>query len=393
MSIPPVTSSGAYPDALVNNSRFVNTLDGGSEKPTTATKPSSGMAALNKDRIDQITKEAELAMKEGRVQDIVILSKEQGGFINSGSSVSDGKTIVKNKGQGLIIGSTFTDDGQMVYTSFEANRDAEKGAPTHGFFYHDFDFLSKAAEEYATLGENEEFLYRNINDVNLVRDTLDFFKNGNYSTEEVNQLQQQMTDVVKELAKQLKNGETIDFSKVESKLSIGGADVTIGQLMDFQKIGGELKETFDNITVGSSVNTLKYSQMGIAKAVGNLYGSDKGELGQMFSDAIDRLYEKGKTEIKRNLAAANQLESGYSKGWSPREKDAVATGLEIADTFSDLDISSKESFSKDFTGKLSAIQSLVQKHCDEFGISSGHVGLAGDIAETTKYIQSWLDRI
>ena len=38
--------------------------------------------------------------------------------------------------------------------------------------------------------------------------------------------------------------------------------------------------------------------MGIAKSLGNYYGSDKGEIGKLFSSAVDRLYEKGVAQVE-----------------------------------------------------------------------------------------------
>ena len=65
--------------------------------------------------------------------------------------------------------------------------------------------------------------------MNFVRDALDFFTDGNYFQSDVNAVQEQMTEVVRELAQQVKNGETPDLSKLQSKLTIDGADVTISQ--------------------------------------------------------------------------------------------------------------------------------------------------------------------
>lgn len=394
MSFPIVTSSGKYHDSILKNSAFIKTLDTGSEETGGDTSKIWGAAKLNVDKTQQLEKEATAAYREGRTQDLVALSKEQGGYISSGTSQTDGKTIVQNKGQGgITLSSIFDKDGQLIYTAGDAEKAEKQGVPTHRFFYEDSDFLSKAAEEYTQLGENEVFAHRNIDDVNFVRGALDFFTNGNYTAGDVNQVQEQMTNVVRELANQLKNGETLDYNKVESKLTIGGTEVTIGQLLDFQKVGGELKESFNNFSVGSSIYIQEYSKMGIAKAVGNLYGSDKGEIGHMFSSAIDRLYEKGITQIKDNFDRAIRLEAKYSKTWSPREYDALSTGLGIADVFSKLDTSSKESLYKDFTSKVSEVRSLVQRHCNQFGLSETHVGLAGDIADATKYMKSWLNQI
>lgn len=134
-----------------------------------------------------------------------------------------------------------------------------------------------------------------------------------------------------------------------------------------------------------------YAEMGMAKAIGNYYGSDKGKIGEMFSSAIDQLYEKGKVRLEKAFKASS-FSSGNQQ-WTARQKDALDTSMNIADTFSNLDTSSKENMIKDFTSKLSATQSIVQNHCKQFGLSTSHVGLAGDIAGITQYFNSWMDKL
>jgi len=145
------------------------------------------------------------------------------------------------------------------------------------------------------------FRHRNINDVNFVRDTLDFFTNGNYSQADVNRMQDQMTAVVRELAQQIKDGGTPDLSKVKTSLTVGGMEVSISQLLEMQSTGRELSKSFSGMTSGSLTahNIEAFAEMGIAKSLGNYYGSDKGAIGQMFSKNMDRLYEKGVAQVKK----------------------------------------------------------------------------------------------
>ena len=42
----------------------------------------------------------------------------------------------------------------------------------------------------------------------------------------------------------LKNGENPNLDKLQSKLTIGGADVTVSQLMEMQKVGKEISNAF-----------------------------------------------------------------------------------------------------------------------------------------------------
>lgn len=300
----------------------------------------------------------------------------------------DGKKIVENKGMGLIVETI----QPGVFTAEDANKAAASGGATHGFFYRKTDFLFSAAQEYTALGENEVFRYRNIDDVNFVRDTLDFFTNGNYTQADVNHMQDQMTAVVRDLAQQIKNGGEPDLSKVQATLTVGGAEVTISQLLEMQKMGREVSESFNGITSGSLTanNTEAFAKMGIAKSLGNYYGSSKGEIGKLFSSAVDRLYEKGVAQVEKAEAWGQTI--SYAANTSAN-KDAVKTELNIADLFSKLDTSSKSNFAQSFSSALSQARMLVQQYCNQYNLLTSHVGLAGATDNISKFFQAWMDRI
>lgn len=300
----------------------------------------------------------------------------------------DGKKIVENKGMGLIVETI----QPGVFTAEDANKAAASGGATHGFFYRKTDFLFSAAQEYTALGENEVFRYRNIDDVNFVRDTLDFFTNGNYTQADVNHMQDQMTAVVRDLAQQIKNGGEPDLSKVQATLTVGGAEVTISQLLEMQKMGREVSESFNGITSGSLTanNTEAFAKMGIAKSLGNYYGSSKGEIGKLFSSAVDRLYEKGVAQVEKAEAWGQTV--SYAANTSAN-KDAVKTELNIADLFSKLDTSSKSNFAQSFSSALSQARTLVQQYCNQYNLLTSHVGLAGATDNISKFFQAWMDRI
>lgn len=81
------------------------------------------------------------------------------------------------------------------------------------------------------MGENETFRFRDIQDEGFIRDTLDFLTNGNYTEKDVTAMKEQMEDVVLELAQQIKDGKEIDLSSVQTKLTIGGSEIGVGQLL------------------------------------------------------------------------------------------------------------------------------------------------------------------
>ena len=299
-----------------------------------------------------------------------------------------GKTVVENKGMGFIIETI----DPTVYTAEDANKAAASGGATHGFFYRKTDFLFSAAQEYTALGENEIFRHRNINDVNFVRDTLDFFTNGNYSQTDVNRMQDQMTSVVRELAQQIKGGGTPDLSKVKTTLTVGGTEVSISQLLEMQKTGRELSESFSGITSGSLTahNTEAFAKMGIAKALGNYYGSDKGAIGQMFSQSMDRLYEKGLDQVERGHAWAQTVTYGARTSGN---RDAVKTELGLAKLFSQMDTGSKSSLVQSFSSTLAQARSLVAQYCSQYNLPTTHVGLAGATVGIEKFFQTWMEKL
>ena len=299
-----------------------------------------------------------------------------------------GKTVVENKGMGFIIETI----DPTVYTAEDANKAAASGGATHGFFYRKTDFLFSAAQEYTALGENEIFRHRNINDVNFVRDTLDFFTNGNYSQTDVNRMQDQMTSIVRELAQQIKDGGTPDLSKVKTTLTVGGTEVSISQLLEMQKTGRELSESFSGMTSGSLTahNTEAFAKMGIAKALGNYYGSDKGAIGQMFSQSMDRMYEKGLDQVERGHAWAQTVTYGARTSGN---RDAVKTELGLAKLFSQMDTRNKSGLVQSFSSTLAQARSRVAQYCSQYNLPTTHVGLAGATVGIEKFFQTWMEKL
>ena len=283
------------------------------------------------------------------------------------ASAASGKTIIDNRADCGLIVETIQ---YGVTTPSDANKSAAAGGATHGFFYHTTDFLTDAAERYATLGENEEFMFRGINDVNFVRDTLDFFTNSSYTEKDVAAMQDQMTSIVKELAQQIKDGKTPNIDQVKTTLTIGDTEVSLSKLLDMQQVGRELSQSFDDISFGSlhESNIQSFAEMGIAKTLADQYGEGQGTLGAMFSNAMNRLYEKGVSKIER----ANQWVTQYNIGGgsTPANKEAVRVELEIADLFSDM---GKSGFSE----ALSNMRDIVSQYCQKYGLATSHVGLAG----------------
>lgn len=299
----------------------------------------------------------------------------------------DGKTVVENKGLGLIVETI----DPTVYTAEDANKAAASGGATHGFFYRKTDFLFSAAREYTALGENEVFRHRNINDVNFVRDTLDFFTGGNYTQQDVNAMQDQITAVVRELARQINEGGTPDLEKVQTTLTVGGTEVSLSRLLEMQKTGRELSASFSGMTVGSLTahNTEAFAEMGLAKSLSEYYARDKGAIGQLFSRSMGRLYEKGVAQVEKADAWARTVSSAAGTSGN---RDAVKTELEIAGLFSRLDSSSESSMTRSFSDALARTRKLVQQYCGQHHLMTSHVGLAGATDRISRFFRSRMEK-
>lgn len=388
----PITIPGRLPDALVNSSHVVHL------KPDDSTPAPNGMRIqpLSDKKAEAAKTAAEKCIAEGRVTDLnpLFSQQEDAAVTDRYEDRYEGKTVIDNAGGpvGFIVGSTLTPEGEIILGPGYGAARAAAGAPDHAFFYHDTDFLTDAAQKYATLGENEVFRYRDIQDQIFVQDTLDFFTNGNYTYADITAVQEQMTDVVQELAQQIKEGKSPDLSQLQTKVTIGGVDVAFSQLLDFQRVGGKLKGSFDGLSLGQ-LDTKSYAEMGIAKAVGDYYGNGKGAAGEMFSAAMDRLYEKGVALLEKTAAQADPNGNPYTSRLTQRGRDGVKTSNDVRDMFSKLDISSKEDFAHDFHAKLSQMRTMVQEHCNKYAIPTAHVGLAGDTADITQFFTQWMDLI
>ncbi len=214
-----------------------------------------------------------------------------------------------------------------------------------------------------------------IQNSGFIRDTLDFLTNGNYTEQDVAAMKEQMEDIVLELAQQIKDGKEIDLNSVQTKLTIGGSEIGVGQLFELQSLGKKLEGVLNQTSVGQ-IHSFASAQKGLAKSIAEYYGKDYGAVGDMFADGIGRLYEKSIQNVQK---LNNSMNSGYGGiGWSQKENDSVHTNLEISDLFADLDCSSKDAFIADFNAKLSDMRTLVQQFGKKYNLSDSYLGIAGD---------------
>lgn len=277
-----------------------------------------------------------------------------------------------------------------------ANKLQNSGAAIHTFCYEETDFLFEAAEKYATLADDEVFKCRDIDDGGFVHNTLSFFAGEkNYTQGEVNTMKDQMTTIVEELAQQIKKGEAPDLSKLQTKLTVCGVDVSLTELMEYQKVGRELMDSFQYGQLSaplSGANVAEHAKMGLAKSIAELYGSDKGELGKRFAEGIGRVYEKAVAWQEKN-ASDDFWRDGY---WS---SEAVDIQVDSAKLFGHMKTSSKESMAEDLSQKLNQLQSRIRAYCYSFGNQLAYnpygsvVNLNGTVRKIQDFFHSWMEKI
>lgn len=345
---------------------------------------------MDPDKLKQVESDLNAKFADGSLLKNAVSLNDRFELCSQQTVDTDGKKIIDNHDD--VCGFIVRTNNQPGHTPETANAAAKNGAPTHGFFYRESDFLFDAAKTYAKLADDEDFRYRNIRDEGFVRDTLDFFTDGNYSEDDVHQMQEQMTDLVREMAKHVKNGEESDLDKMQTKLTVGGADVTISELINMQTTGRKLSRVLDDVGIGNQIDPVGFGKIGIAKAVGHNYGASRGEIGAKFSGAVDRLYDKALSRVSRlSSAAVEQAKDGSGIYWRKIYKEVEKSDFQIADLFSKLDMSSKAAATKDLNAKMKQVDGIIEDYCRKHDVPAEFFKRAGDKDALMKYMESWLN--
>lgn len=305
----------------------------------------------------------------------------------------EGKRRVDNSESQFVL--TFY-EGDPPQGSYDWAVDKQRrGAAIHSFCYLDTDFLYEAAGRYATLADDEAFMYRDIDDTDFVSDTLNFFTGGDYTRADKVKMEDEITTIVEELAQQIKNGDAPDLNKLQNKITIGGVEASLTELMEYQKTGKELMDSFQYGQLSaplSGANVAGHAKMGLAKSIAELYGSDKGELGKRFSEGIARVYEKAVARQEKD-ASDDFWRDGY---WS---SEAVDIQVDSAKLFGHMKSSSKESLAEDLSQKLNQIQSRIRAYCYSFGNQLAYnpygsvINLNGTVKKIQDFFQAWMEKI
>ena len=183
--------------------------------------------------------------------------------------------------------------GRLGLTNDSSNQeinDAVKPSYSHDFFMQDAaDIITSAADKYAAFDSDLSYWYWN-DDTNFIKDTLDFFTGGKYTQENTDSFEKQLLELFKELSERMKTGEDADLYSLTSKLTIGDEDITLGQLLDFQKAAQEAYAGF--YVTYDMADEAKIAQVEAARDNAIAFAQDKGALGEMFAKAISDLADK-----------------------------------------------------------------------------------------------------
>lgn len=221
------------------------------------------------------------------------------------------------------------------------------------FFTASTDFLMEAAQEYAKIDNDQEFVYRPTNDDQFVRSAVDFFARGMAGQSDYEAMSKSIDGIVRELAEKIKNGEDTSLDKVTSKLDILGEKVSMSDLLKMR----EQSKSFMNamgtrITFGTD-SLAEFAQKGMIKAAAQAYG-DKigGRIGQLYSAAIG---EEIDNRFRRTIEHSENSNSIQVKA-------AVDSGTELYNLFSKLDGTNGNTFKSSFDSIKGQMESILSNY-------------------------------
>ena len=255
----------------------------------------------------------------------------------------------------------YTDDPYSIKI-IEKNPNGELGEwDLHAFLHQTGDTLANAAQHLVAKGAiTSERCEQDLE--KFAKDTLDFFKDGKYTESDVKTLKDELHQVVRQLADQLKSGEKLDIHKVDTKLTIGGVETTATELFQFQKVGRIFEEEC-SLYCGSLMSA-DYGKTGLAYAAAKKMAASHGELGKMFSNKIDRLFENYRADFLKKTTEI--VENEYGEHTYGKYHDSLRAGQEILDVYASIDFGDPTSLEQ----AHKKVAAIAQEHYDRFGLIS-----------------------
>lgn len=245
-------------------------------------------------------------------------------------------------------------DNAYTYTDFKTT---QKERLMSYFFTASTDFLMEAAQEYAKIDKDQEYVYRPTNDDQFVRSAVDFFARGMAGKSDYKAMSKSIDGIVRELAEKIKNGEDTSLEKVTSKLDILGEKVSLSDLLQMREQSKAFMNAMGTRISFSTDSLAQSAQKGMIKVVAKSYG-DKigGRLGQLYSAAIG---EEIDNRFRRTVEPAEEHAKETN---SIQIKAAVDSGKELYSLFSNLDAANRDTFKNSFDAMRNQLNSILANH-------------------------------
>lgn len=263
-----------------------------------------------------------------------------------------------------VFQKTVDTDNAYTYTDYKTT---QKERLMSYFFTASTDFLMEAAQEYAKIDSDQEFVYRPTNDDQFVRSAIDFFARGMAGKSDYEAMSKSIDKVVRELAEKIKNGQDTSLENVTAKLDILGEKVSMSDLLQMREQSKAfMNEMGTSISFGTD-SLAESAQKGMVKAAAKSYGNKiGGRIGQLYSAAIGAEIDN---RYNRTIELAKQRTD------SVQVMSVVNSGTELYELFSQLDAANKTTFQSSFDS---------MKNRMEF-ILSDYNGKLTNMADISKY--------
>lgn len=192
----------------------------------------------------------------------------------------------------------------------------------------------------------------------------------------------QVQTMVRELADRMKNGQSTDLRTLNTKITIEGQDLTMGQIMDIQSASKKLTKDIDDIGSGSE-SIPNYMKKALTKVAANLYANTlPGKLGQAYKTSFSNIVDSNYNASQNNFNQYSSFEPVFVKN-----NNAAVAWYNL---FSSIDTSSKANATADFEKKMNSFDEILQNYNQSV---QGYAPVQQYETETRDYFNSILNSI